>query len=180
MEFHQRQQQSTNITLIDSPIFRGGSTRQEERRSVVFSYDRDENMAECMDLAARFNDCRNYLPSCGRSVAHTSKDDFGSNSRRVAEPLQLVRYEVGDEYKPHYSTTLVSPIRHTLINPTRWAALIFYLNNVERGGETSFPRWSTADAADKPLVVTPQPGKAILFYLQVLYVHGFIAYMECW
>jgi prolyl 4-hydroxylase len=75
------------------------------------------------------------------------------------EALQVVRYQPGQEYKPH----------HDYFDPSnkgreerlkrggqRLATLLFYLNDVEEGGETIFPK---ADIA-----ISPVRGNAILFY----------------
>jgi prolyl 4-hydroxylase len=50
---------------------------------------------------------------------------------------------------------------------TRFATLLLYLNSDGlEGGETSFPRWSNAETFDE-LRVTPEEGKAVLFYSQL-------------
>jgi hypothetical protein len=45
----------------------------------------------------------------------------------------------------------------------RFATILFYLNEGMVGGETSFPQWLNAETRDE-LYVTPEIGKAILFY----------------
>jgi prolyl 4-hydroxylase len=40
------------------------------------------------------------------------------------------------------------------------------LNDVKKGGETSFPRWVNAETFEV-LKVTPELGKAVLFYSQL-------------
>lgn len=47
--------------------------------------------------------------------------------------------------------------------PSRFATMLFYLNDGMTGGETSFPRFLNAKTK-KPLKVKPKAGKAILFY----------------
>ncbi len=47
--------------------------------------------------------------------------------------------------------------------PSRFATMLFYLNDGMVGGETSFPRWLNAKTS-KGLKVKPKAGKAILFY----------------
>lgn len=50
--------------------------------------------------------------------------------------------------------------------PSRFATILFYLNDDMEGGETSFPRWLNAETKNKgsALKVKPERGKAILFY----------------
>lgn len=48
----------------------------------------------------------------------------------------------------------------------RFSTLLLYLNEPEEGGETSFPRWSNAETFHE-LAVTPETGKAVLFYSQL-------------
>lgn len=47
--------------------------------------------------------------------------------------------------------------------PSRFATILFYLNDDMKGGETSFPRWVNAETSEA-LKVKPERGKAILFY----------------
>lgn len=47
--------------------------------------------------------------------------------------------------------------------PSRFATILFYLNDDMEGGETSFPRWLNAETG-QALKVKPERGKAVLFY----------------
>jgi len=47
--------------------------------------------------------------------------------------------------------------------PSRFATMLFYLNDDMEGGETSFPRWLNAETSEA-LKVKPERGKAVLFY----------------
>jgi len=47
--------------------------------------------------------------------------------------------------------------------PSRFATILFYLNDDMEGGETSFPLWLNAETSDA-LLVKPERGKAVLFY----------------
>ncbi|XP_051996429.1 transmembrane prolyl 4-hydroxylase [Xyrauchen texanus] len=69
----------------------------------------------------------------------------------LSEPLQVVRYEQGGHYHAHHDSGPVYPetaCAHTRLaaNTTspfqtscRYITVLFYLNNVEEGGETTFP-----------------------------------------
>ena len=79
----------------------------------------------------------------------------------IAEKLQLVHYGVGEEYRPHHDFR-PAPLDDK-DQRMRYATILFYLNDVVEGGETSFPRWMNAETEDA-LKVTPTKGKAVLFY----------------
>lgn len=84
--------------------------------------------------------------------------------RSIAESLQLVHYGVGQEYTAHHDfgyRTLNDPKQEA-----RFLTLLLYLNEGMKGGETSFPRWVNAETSDA-LMVTPEVGKAVLFYSQL-------------
>ena len=74
------------------------------------------------------------------------------------EPLQVMRYGVGAEYQPHYDYfNLERPgqAAHLRNGGQRIASLVIYLNDVEAGGETTFPRCG--------LSVAPRKGSAVYF-----------------
>ncbi|KAG7366979.1 2-oxyglutarate/Fe(II) oxygenase [Nitzschia inconspicua] len=79
----------------------------------------------------------------------------------IAESLQIVRYRKGEEYTPHHD--FVSPSINNRFQGTRFATLLIYLNTVEEGGETRFPRAvNNYNAAG--LEISPNAGTALLFY----------------
>ena len=96
-----------------------------------------------------------------------SKEEFPrmGTSGSIAEALQLVHYDVGQEYTAHhdfgYNDMFENPKQ-----PQRFATLLLYLNEPEEGGETEFPRWVNAETR-KGLEVQPEIGKAVLFYSQL-------------
>lgn len=74
------------------------------------------------------------------------------------EPLQVMRYGVGAEYQPHYDYfDLGRPGQAVQLRNggQRIASLVIYLNDVEAGGETTFPRCA--------LSVGPRKGSAVFF-----------------
>mmetsp|Transcript_31238 Transcript_31238/g.35557 ORF Transcript_31238/g.35557 Transcript_31238/m.35557 type:complete len:623 (-) Transcript_31238:270-2138(-) len=79
----------------------------------------------------------------------------------TAEDLQIVHYANGQEYAPHHD--FVYPSIADRFQPTRFATLLIYLQESQRGGETTFPRAIQTNNHDG-LVVKPKQGKAILFY----------------
>ncbi|GLB62056.1 hypothetical protein NCCP133_41850 [Cytobacillus sp. NCCP-133] len=84
------------------------------------------------------------------------------------EGLQILHYKIGQEYKAHFD--FFSPTSRAAGNP-RISTLVMYLNDVEQGGETYFPKLNFS--------VSPQKGMAVYFEyfyndqsLNVLTLHG--------
>lgn len=74
------------------------------------------------------------------------------------EGLQILNYQVGGEYKPHYdyfAPEQPGSAAHLAHGGQRVASLIMYLNQVEQGGGTAFPELG--------LTVAPAPGSAVYF-----------------
>lgn len=68
----------------------------------------------------------------------------------------MVHYEVGQEYTAHHDfgySQMSDPYE-----PSRSINVLLYLNDVEEGGETSFPRWMNAETMGS-LDVKPEKGK---------------------
>jgi prolyl 4-hydroxylase len=80
-------------------------------------------------------------------------------SVKYGEIIQVLKYGPGEQFKPHHDYFDKETIggKEALANGgQRMATLIMYLNTVEKGGETIFPKLD--------LKVTPQKGNAVLFY----------------
>ncbi|PLT32825.1 2OG-Fe(II) oxygenase [Bacillus sp. V5-8f] len=82
--------------------------------------------------------------------------------------IQILKYVPGQEYKAHYD--YFSPISRASEN-NRISTIVIYLNDVEEGGETFFPKLNFS--------VSPQKGMAVYFeyfynenYLNELTLHG--------
>lgn len=73
------------------------------------------------------------------------------------EAMNLLKYELGQEYKPHYD--YFSGEEWTKHTGNRLATVLMYLSDVEEGGETIFPQ---ADGG--AIKVKPRQGDAALFY----------------
>lgn len=73
-----------------------------------------------------------------------------------AEHLTVLRYEPGQEYRPHRDYRPLSSIERDRPEAgNRLRTICVYLNHVEAGGETEFP---IAGAQ-----ISPQPGRAVIF-----------------
>lgn len=86
------------------------------------------------------------------------------SKRKISEDLQLVHYEGGQEYTAHHDFGFSRIDDES--QGARFATILFYLNEGMTGGETSFPRYVNAETF-KSLEVTPERGKAVLFYSQL-------------
>ena len=88
-------------------------------------------------------------------------ESSGAQHHSIAESLQVVRYKKGEEYTPHHD--FVSPSINDRYQPSRFATLLIYLNDVEEGGETRFPR-AVNNYNAEGLEIQPKAGTAVLFY----------------
>uniref|UniRef100_A0A2P2L9H0 procollagen-proline 4-dioxygenase n=3 Tax=Rhizophora mucronata TaxID=61149 RepID=A0A2P2L9H0_RHIMU len=89
------------------------------------------------------------------------------------EGLQVLHYEVGQKYEPHYD--YFSDEFNTKNGGQRIATVLMYLSDVEEGGETVFPAakgnfsavpwWNElSECGKKGLSVKPNMGDALLFW----------------
>ena len=81
--------------------------------------------------------------------------------RAICEQLQLVHYDVAQEYTAHHDFAYVPA--DDAKQEARYVTLLLYLNEGMRGGETTFPRWANAETFEQ-LKIVPEAGKAALFY----------------
>ena len=90
------------------------------------------------------------------------------------EPIQVLNYAPGEEYKPHFDyfdPNLAGNQKVLEMGGQRFATLVMYLNDVEAGGKTIFPRVG--------LDVMPRKGCGLFFsyanesgYLDERTLHG--------
>lgn len=74
------------------------------------------------------------------------------------EDLHILRYDIGGEYRPHYDyfpEEQAGSRHHMQRGGQRIATVILYLNEVERGGDTTFPEIG--------LAIHPRRGCALYF-----------------
>ncbi|EYU17561.1 hypothetical protein MIMGU_mgv1a0210091mg, partial [Erythranthe guttata] len=99
--------------------------------------------------------------------------DYSQIPLEHGEGIQVLHYEVGQKYEPHYDYFLDE--FHTKNGDQRVATLLMYLSDVEEGGETVFPvakgnfsslpGWNEmSECAKKGLSVKPKMGDALLFW----------------
>ncbi|KAF5208324.1 Prolyl 4-hydroxylase alpha-like protein [Thalictrum thalictroides] len=99
--------------------------------------------------------------------------DFTFMPVEHGEGLQILHYEVGQKYEPHYD--YFNDEFNTRNGGQRIATVLMYLSDVEEGGETVFPAskgnfsnvpwWSElSECGKKGLSVKPKMGDALLFW----------------
>ncbi|OVA15945.1 Oxoglutarate/iron-dependent dioxygenase [Macleaya cordata] len=99
--------------------------------------------------------------------------DFTFIPEDHGEGLQILHYEVGQKYEPHYDYFLDQ--FNTKNGGQRIATVLMYLSDVEEGGETVFPAakgnissvpwWNElSECGKKGLSVKPKMGDALLFW----------------
>ncbi|OAE21213.1 hypothetical protein AXG93_4012s1440 [Marchantia polymorpha subsp. ruderalis] len=86
------------------------------------------------------------------------------------EAIQVLRYEYGQKYEPHYD--YFQDKYNQVLGGHRVATVLMYLSDVIKGGETVFPSAETKQFKDdtwsecgkRGIGVKPQKGDALLFY----------------
>ncbi|KAI3914030.1 hypothetical protein MKW98_010842 [Papaver atlanticum] len=100
--------------------------------------------------------------------------DFTHIPVEHGEGLQILHYEVGQKYEPHYDY-FEDEFNTKKHGGQRIATLLMYLSDVEEGGETVFPKakgnvsyppWNdeSVECGKKGLAVKPKKGDALLFW----------------
>lgn len=85
--------------------------------------------------------------------------NFAGGTGSITEDLQLVHYNVGEQYTGHHDFGYPDARPNA---PSRSINLCMYLNEGMRGGETAFPRWRNAHTTDG-IKAVPEKGKAMIF-----------------
>ncbi|XP_047173403.1 probable prolyl 4-hydroxylase 10 [Vigna umbellata] len=110
---------------------------------------------------------------CIRDVESSISTEHFFIPTENGEGLQILHYEVGKKYEPHYDYFLDE--FNTRNGGQRIATVLMYLSDVEEGGETVFlvatanfssvPWWNDlSQCARKGLSVKPKRGDTLLFW----------------
>lgn len=74
-----------------------------------------------------------------------------------AEPLSVIKYEIGQQYESHHDTFSVETLPQNRPEAgNRVATAIIYLKSPIEGGETVFPHWPEID-------IEPKKGRVVFF-----------------
>lgn len=138
-------------TVVDSATGRSKDSRVRTSSGMFLKRGRDKIIRDIEKRIADFT----FIP-----VEH-------------GEGLQVLHYEVGQKYEPHYDYFLDE--FNTKNGGQRIATVLMYLSDVEEGGETVFPAakanfsavpwWNElSECGKKGLSVKPKMGDALLFW----------------
>merc|ERR1712228_870204 len=109
----------------------------------IISESRTSSNAWCSADCQQMDAAQNILSSI---------EEVTGINRLWFEQLQVLRYEVGEHYLEHHDFI---DLQYDMPCGPRLLTLFVYLNDVEEGGETEFPRLG--------IKVKPKKGKAILW-----------------
>lgn len=138
-------------TVVDSATGKSKDSRVRTSSGTFLARGRDKTIREIEKRIADFS----FIP-----VEH-------------GEGLQILHYEVGQKYEPHYDYFLDE--FNTQNGGQRIATVLMYLTDVEEGGETVFPAakgnfsavpwWNELSECGKGgLSIKPKMGDALLFW----------------
>ncbi|XP_004287769.1 PREDICTED: probable prolyl 4-hydroxylase 10 [Fragaria vesca subsp. vesca] len=138
-------------TVVDSETGKSKDSRVRTSSGTFLSRGRDKVIRNIERKIANFT----FLP-----VEH-------------GEGLQILHYEVGQKYEPHFD--YFQDEYNTRNGGQRMATILMYLSDVEEGGETVFPNakgnissvpwWDElSECGKKGLSVKPKMGDALLFW----------------
>jgi prolyl 4-hydroxylase len=138
----------------------------EECRFIMYSGARfldrslvvDPETGKPLELDLRTSHDMTFVPSSSDVTLHVLQQRMAGLAGldlAQCEPLALLRYGIGDEYRPHRDYFAPSVTRIESGGGQRQATVCCYLNNVADGGGTVFP--------DVDVSVQPQRGRAVMF-----------------
>lgn len=146
-------------------------TPEECNHIITLAESKIEPSLVCAPTTEDNKDTRESITSPNRTSSHTFIDPmndtivfgvcnkiarFANLHPGTAEPLQVVRYEEGQEYQPHWDGWDFNTEKNWLGHAgQRIMTALIYLNEVEEGGYTIFPELN--------IEVDPRPGRVVFF-----------------
>ena len=158
------------LFVIESPrVVLFGNLLSDEECDLLISQSRDKlQRSSVVNASTGAYDVHPHRTSSGTYFKRGENELLERIEKRIAElvdcpieqgePIQVLHYEPGGEYKPHYDYFDPSHPGNTEVlaqGGQRIATLIMYLNDVTRGGSTVFPEIG--------LDVLPRKGHAVYF-----------------
>ncbi|OZM56919.1 2OG-Fe(II) oxygenase [Lottiidibacillus patelloidae] len=148
------------IARLEEPlIVLLGNVLSDEECDELIRLSKDKMARSKIGITREANELRTssstFLPE-GQSEVVTRVEKRISQIMNIpvehGEGLQVLNYQVGQEYKAHYDYFSSGS---KVVNNPRISTLVIYLNDVEEGGETYFPKLN--------FLVSPQKGMAVYF-----------------
>lgn len=117
----------------------------------------DPKTGEIKEVPGRTSKGTYYQVNQNEFIAKLEKrfSDITSHPVGNGEGLQVLNYKIGEEYKAHFDYFPPDQVDSNS-GGQRIATLLIYLNDVEAGGETVFPKLG--------LSVVPKKGSAVYFH----------------
>ena len=158
------------LFVIESPrVVLFGNLLSDEECDLLISQSRDKlQRSSVVNASTGAYDVHPHRTSSGTYFKRGENELLQRIEKRIAElvdcpieqgePIQVLHYEPGGEYKPHYDYfDPAHPGNKEVLaqGGQRIATLIMYLNDVTRGGSTVFPEIG--------LDVLPRKGHAVYF-----------------
>lgn len=158
------------LFVIESPrVVLFGNLLSDEECDLLIRFSRDKlQRSSVVNASTGAYDVHPHRTSSGTYFRRGENELLQRIEKRIAElvdcpleqgePIQVLHYEPGGEYKPHYDYFDPShPGNKEVLaqGGQRIATLIMYLNDVTRGGSTVFPEIG--------LDVLPRKGHAVYF-----------------
>lgn len=158
------------LFVIESPrVVLFGNLLSDEECDLLISFSRDKlQRSSVVNANTGAYDVHPHRTSSGTYFKRGENELLQRIEKRIAElvdcpleqgePIQVLHYEPGGEYKPHYDYFDPSHSGNKEVlaqGGQRIATLIMYLNDVTRGGSTVFPEIG--------LDVLPRKGHAVYF-----------------
>ncbi|CAI0392779.1 unnamed protein product [Linum tenue] len=161
-------------TVVDSDTGKSRDSRVRTSSGTFLARGRDKVIRDIEKRIADFT----FIPVGWKLVidnGNWNNFDYSSESKYAehGEGLQILHYEVGQKYEPHFDYFMDA--YNTKNGGQRIATVLMYLSDVEEGGETVFPSakgnysavpwWNElSECGKKGLSVKPKMGDALLFW----------------
>jgi len=154
---HVRNQAKEDLSVFDPKL-------SNEKGSTEFSVDKEVRDTQIADISGIMKE----IVGLYKNIVTNIINPFYNFEIRDSECPQLLSYNVGGHYKPHYDgvSTWKAPTGEIIWRKStdRDLSTVLFLNDDFEGGEFIFP--------DFRIKVKPEPGLLVCFPSNQLYLHG--------